>query len=78
MPTIFEKLVEWRKISTQEAHRIFTIGIGLVLVVDATYEARIRALLPEIVSIECHYQTRGSCRICAPCRGFYIHDWYRP
>jgi len=51
MPTLFEKLVEWGDISTQEAYRIFNMGIGLVLVIDATYEAPIRALLPESVCI---------------------------
>ncbi len=47
VPLIFQKLLQWGQISTTEAYRVFNMGIGMALVVDAAYQPAIQALLPE-------------------------------
>lgn len=34
-PELFERLIEWGDIAFDEAHRVFNMGIGLILIVDA-------------------------------------------
>ncbi|MGH2544915.1 MAG: AIR synthase-related protein, partial [Ardenticatenaceae bacterium] len=45
-PPLFDKLLEWSGMTTEEAFRVFNMGIGMVLVVDPAQVASLVALLP--------------------------------
>jgi phosphoribosylaminoimidazole (AIR) synthetase len=51
VPTLFRRLVEWSGMSTDEAYRVFNMGMGMVLVVAAEHRTTIEALLPEARAI---------------------------
>lgn len=51
VPTLFRRLVEWSGMSTDEAYRVFNMGMGMVLVVAAEHRATVEALLPEARAI---------------------------
>ena len=50
-PPIFEQLVRWSGIDLTEAHRVFNMGIGMVLIVPSASAAPILDLLPDAVVI---------------------------
>ena len=50
-PPVFEALVEWGGVSVEESHRVFNMGIGLVLVMPSAAAEPILDLLPGAVVI---------------------------
>jgi phosphoribosylformylglycinamidine cyclo-ligase len=49
VPSLFRKLVEWSGIDDVEAYRVWNMGIGMVVVVDAGAANGVRAALPDSV-----------------------------
>ena len=50
-PPLFEQLVRWGGIDLTEAHRVFNMGIGMVLIVASAAAEEILDLLPDAVVI---------------------------
>ncbi|MFO7631096.1 MAG: phosphoribosylformylglycinamidine cyclo-ligase [Caldilinea sp.] len=50
-PPVFERLVEWGGLSASEAHRVFNMGIGMVVIVPGAAAELILDLLPDAVVI---------------------------
>jgi phosphoribosylformylglycinamidine cyclo-ligase len=51
LPPIFERLLDWSGMDLHEAHRVFNMGIGMVIVAPAASAPAILDLLPDAVSI---------------------------
>jgi phosphoribosylformylglycinamidine cyclo-ligase len=51
LPHIFERLLDWSGMDLHEAHRVFNMGIGMVVIAPAASTPAILDLLPEAVII---------------------------
>jgi phosphoribosylformylglycinamidine cyclo-ligase len=51
LPPIFERLLDWSGMDLHEAHRVFNMGIGMVIVAPAVDAPAILDLLPDAVGI---------------------------
>jgi phosphoribosylformylglycinamidine cyclo-ligase len=51
LPPIFERLLDWSGMDLHEAHRVFNMGIGMVIVAPAVDTPAILDLLPDAVGI---------------------------
>jgi phosphoribosylformylglycinamidine cyclo-ligase len=51
IPPVFQQLIRWSGISRAEAYRVFNLGIGMVLVLDASCAEPVLNLLPEAAVI---------------------------
>ena len=51
IPPLFQQVIRWSGISREEAYRVFNLGIGMVLVLDASCAEPVLNLLPEAIVI---------------------------
>ncbi|MDQ3249692.1 MAG: phosphoribosylformylglycinamidine cyclo-ligase [Chloroflexota bacterium] len=51
VPPLFQQLIAWAGLPTQQAYRIFNMGMGLVLIAPKDEQSAIHACLPEAVTI---------------------------
>ncbi len=51
IPPLFQQLIRWSGISREESYRVFNLGIGMVLVLDASCAEPVLDLLPEATVI---------------------------
>ena len=51
IPPLFQQLIRWSGISRDEAYRVFNLGIGMVLALDASCAEPVLDLLPEATVI---------------------------